>query len=101
MSRPRRGVAALEEFSQVYSQDRRVVVTGLGAITPIGNTPEEFWQGLLKGKSGIDYIRTFDTSDLPVKIAGEVKDLDLDKYVEPKAARRMARFARFSVALVA
>ena len=83
----------------MYGQDRRVVVTGLGAITPIGNTPEEFWQGLLAGKSGIDYIKSFDTSDLPVKIAGEVKDLDLDGYLDPKAARRMARFARFSVAV--
>lgn len=83
----------------MYSNDRRVVVTGLGAITPIGNSAEEYWRGLLAGKSGIDYIRSFDTSDLPVKIAGEVKDLDLDSYLDPKAARRMARFARFSVAV--
>ncbi|HET9494267.1 MAG TPA: beta-ketoacyl-ACP synthase II [Chloroflexia bacterium] len=83
----------------MYSNDRRVVVTGLGAITPIGNSPEEFWKGLLAGKSGIDYIRSFDPAELPVKIAGEVKDLDLDSYLDPKAARRMARFARFSVAV--
>ncbi len=99
MSFPRRSAAVLEEFPPLYSQDRRVVVTGLGAITPVGNTAGEFWQGLLAGKSGIDYIRSFDTSDLPVKIAGEVKNVDLDSYLDPKAARRMARFARFSVAV--
>jgi 3-oxoacyl-[acyl-carrier-protein] synthase II len=80
------------------SSKRRVVITGLGAITPIGNTPEEFWKNLVAGKSGIGYITRFDASDLPVKIAGEVKGFDPEKYIEPKAARRMARFAQFAVA---
>ena len=81
-----------------YSTGRRVVITGLGAVTPIGNTAEEFWRNLVAGKSGISYITRFDISDSPVKIAGEVKDFNPDEYIEPKAARRMARFAQYGVA---
>ncbi|HUP27793.1 MAG TPA: beta-ketoacyl-ACP synthase II [Chloroflexia bacterium] len=80
------------------SKDRRVVVTGLGAITPIGNTAGEFWQSLIAGKSGVGVITRFDPVDVPVKIAAEVKGFDADQYIDPKAARRMARFAQFSVA---
>ncbi len=78
--------------------DRRVVITGLGAVTPIGNTAEEFWKNLVAGKSGIRPITRFDTSNMPVKIAGEVKDFNADDYVDPKAARRMARFSHFAIA---
>ncbi|MGA7732335.1 MAG: beta-ketoacyl-ACP synthase II [Chloroflexia bacterium] len=81
-----------------YSNGRRVVITGLGAITPIGNTAEEFWRNLVAGKSGISYITRFDASDSPVKIAAEVKNFNPDEYIEPKAARRMARFAQYGVA---
>jgi 3-oxoacyl-[acyl-carrier-protein] synthase II len=81
-----------------YSNGRRVVITGLGAITPIGNTAEEFWRNLVAGKSGISYITRFDATDSPVKIAAEVKGFNPDEYIEPKAARRMARFAQYGVA---
>lgn len=83
----------------VYKDEsRRVVITGLGAITPIGNTPEEYWKKLVAGKSGIGPITRFDPTNSPVKIAGEVKGFEPDKFIDPKAARRMARFAQFAVA---
>ena len=58
---------------------RRVVITGLGCVTPIGVGKEEFWNGLVSGKNGIGLITRFDTTDFPVKIAGEVKDWDYTK----------------------
>jgi 3-oxoacyl-[acyl-carrier-protein] synthase II len=67
-------------------------------VTPIGTTAEEFWKNLVAGKSGIGYISHFDPSNLPVKIAGEVKGFNADDYIDPKAARRMARFSHFAVA---
>ncbi len=81
-----------------YNQDRRVVITGLGAITPIGNSVEEFWANLIAGKSGIGPITSFDASNSPVKIAGEVKGFSPDEHMDPKAARRMARFSQYAVA---
>jgi 3-oxoacyl-[acyl-carrier-protein] synthase II len=91
--------APVEVTSLAYNNGRRVVITGLGAVTPLGNTVEEFWKNLLNGKSGIGPITHFDAANLPVKIAGEVRDFDPEQYMEPKAARRMARFAQFSVAV--
>ncbi|MEO8287572.1 MAG: beta-ketoacyl-ACP synthase II [Chloroflexota bacterium] len=83
----------------VYSNnDRRVVITGLGALSPIGNSVEEFWKNLLAGKSGIGPITRFDTTNSPVKIGGEVKDFHPEDYMDAKAARRMARFAHYAVA---
>lgn len=82
-----------------YNTNRRVVITGLGAVTPIGNTAEEFWANLIAGKSGIGYITRFDTTNSPVKIAGEVRGFEPDKYIDPKAARRMARFSQYAVAV--
>ena len=79
-------------------QLNRVVVTGLGAITPIGNNLEEYWQGLVQGKNGIGYITHFDTSDYACKIAGEVKNFDPLNYMPRKDAKRMARFSQFAVA---
>lgn len=76
----------------------RAVVTGIGAITPIGLTAREFWDNLTAGVSGIGPITRFDASDLPVRIAAEVKGFDPGTYMDTKAARRMARFAQFSVA---
>ncbi|MGF1499072.1 MAG: beta-ketoacyl-ACP synthase II [Elainellaceae cyanobacterium] len=76
---------------------KRVVVTGLGAITPLGNTVYNYWQGLLQGHSGIDSITHFDASRLPCQIAGEVKGFDPCDYIERKAAKRMDRFAQFAV----
>lgn len=70
---------------------RRVVITGMGAVTPVGNTVEETWQALLEGKNGIDYIKSIDTSNLKVKIAAEVKNLEIEKYLDAKEARRIDR----------
>jgi 3-oxoacyl-[acyl-carrier-protein] synthase II len=77
---------------------RRVVVTGVGAITPIGNTPDEYWKGLLSGSNGIDFITAFDASRHDCRIAGEVKNFDPHDYFERKEAKRMDRFSQFGVA---
>lgn len=77
---------------------RRVVVTGIGAITPIGNTAEEFWQGLLEGRNGADKITLFDAKDHVTKFAAEVKGFDPTLYTDKKEARRMDRFCQFAVA---
>ena len=65
---------------------RRVVVTGLGAVTPIGNTVPEFWQGIREGRVGIGEITRFDTESFKVKLAAEVRDFDAAERMEPKAA---------------
>ena len=77
---------------------RRVVVTGLGAVTPIGNTVEEFWEGIKEGKVGIGEITKFDTTEYKVKIAAEVKDFQAKDRMDFKAARRMEPFAQYAVA---
>ncbi|MEA5580238.1 beta-ketoacyl-ACP synthase II [Nodularia harveyana UHCC-0300] len=76
---------------------KRVVVTGVGAITPIGNTPDEYWEGLLSGRNGIDTITFFDASRHDCRIAGEVKNFDPLAYMDRKEAKRMDRFAQFGV----
>lgn len=80
---------------------RRVVVTGLGCITPIGNTVEAAWLNLLAGKSGIDLITRFDASAFACKIAGEVKNFDLNSYIAPKEARAMDSFIHYGIAAAA
>ncbi len=70
---------------------RRVVVTGLGSITPVGNDTKATWDNLLKGKSGIDTIKSFDTSNHSVRIAGEVKDFQPEEKINPKTLRRLDR----------
>lgn len=77
---------------------KRVVVTGLGAISPLGNTKDELWDGLIKGKSGIACITKFDTKDHDAKIAGEVKNFDPTLYMEKKEAKRMDLFSQYAVA---
>lgn len=77
---------------------RRVVVTGLGAVTPIGNTVEEFWAGIRAGKVGIGEITRFDTTDYKVKVAAEVKDFVAKERMDSKAARRMEPFSQYAVA---
>ncbi len=77
---------------------RRVVVTGLGAITPIGNSVEEFWNGIKSEKIGFAPISYFDVSEYRAKLAAEVKDFDATKYMDKKAARRMEQFCQFAVA---
>jgi len=77
---------------------RRVVVTGLGLVTPVGNSVEETWTALMNGRSGADYIKKFDAEKFPVKFACEVKDFDPLKYVEKKEARKMGAFIQYAVA---
>ena len=77
---------------------RRAVVTGMGAITPIGNTAEDYWQNLVAGVSGVARIRAYDASGEEVQIAAEVKDFDPRDWMDFKAARRMARFSQIAVA---
>ena len=77
---------------------RRVVVTGLGAVTPIGNSVQEFWEGIREGKTGIGPITRFDAEEYKVRLVAEVKDFDPKKYMEPKMVRRMAPFAQYAVA---
>lgn len=77
---------------------RRVVVTGLGIISPLGNDVGTFWQALIAGKSGIGPLMTFDASAFDSRIAGEVKDFEPAKYLDPKDARRMEKFAQYAVA---
>jgi len=77
---------------------RRVVITGLGPVTPIGIGKENFWNSLIKGKSGIGYITRFDTSDFDTKIGAEVKDFDPSEFIDKKESRRMDRFTQFGVA---
>ena len=76
----------------------RVVITGMGAITPIGNDVESFWQGLKDKKVGIAPITYFDTTDYKCKLAAEVKGFNARDYMDPKAARRMEAFSQFAVA---
>lgn len=78
--------------------NRRVVVTGMGAITPIGKDVDSFWNGLKEKKVGVAPIVQFDTSDFKATLAAEVKDFDPKDYMDPKAAKRMERFAQFAVA---
>lgn len=77
---------------------RRVVITGMGAITPIGNSVDEFWAGIKAGKHGFAPISRFDATEYKAKIAAEVKDFDAKKYMDPKAARRMEPFCQLAVA---
>lgn len=79
-------------------KNRRVVITGMGAITPIGNSVEEFWSGIKEGKTGFGPITYFDTADYRCKLAAEVKDFDPAQYMDKKSARRMEQFCQFAVA---
>ena len=77
---------------------RRVVITGLGAITPVGNNVNDFWNSIKEGRNGIDVITHFDTSDFKVKLAAEVKDFKAENYMDRKQAKRMDRFSQFAIA---
>ena len=79
-------------------KNRRVVITGMGAITPIGNSVEEFWDSIKEGKTGFGSITYFDTADYRCKLAAEVKDFDPTQYMDKKSARRMEQFCQFAVA---
>ena len=76
---------------------KRVVVTGLGAVTPVGNTPEEMWSNLLKGVSGAAPITLFDASKFKTQFACEVKNLKIDDYLDRKEARKMDRYTQLAM----
>lgn len=77
--------------------ERRVVITGMGAITPLGNDSESFWDGVKSGKCGIDRITAFDTAELKVKLAAEVKNFNPEDYLDKKEAKRMDRFCQLAL----
>lgn len=77
---------------------RRVVVTGLGLVTPVGNTVEAAWDALMRGESGVDYIKRFDTEKFSVKFAAEVKNFDPLEFIDKREARRMGAFSHFAIA---
>ena len=78
--------------------DRRVVITGMGAVTPFGNGADKLWDAIKSGKSGISLIERVDVSDLPVKVAGEIKGFDPNEFIEKKEVRRMDRFCQYALA---
>jgi 3-oxoacyl-[acyl-carrier-protein] synthase II len=80
---------------------RRVVVTGVGAVTPVGNTAEEFWAALIQGKSGIGPVTRFDASPLPTRIAGELKGFDPLRYMDKKDDRKFDPFLKYAIACAA
>jgi 3-oxoacyl-[acyl-carrier-protein] synthase II len=81
-----------------YMNNKRVVVTGLGAVTPLGNNVESTWNGILEGKTGIGPLTRLNADDYPAKVAAELKDFDIEEYVERKEARKMDRFTHYAVA---
>jgi 3-oxoacyl-[acyl-carrier-protein] synthase II len=81
-----------------YRLNRRVVVTGIGLVTPVGNSVETTWTALVQGRSGADYIKKFDTEKFSVRFACEVKDFDPLNYVEKKEARKMGAFIHYAIA---
>ena len=85
----------------MYIGRRRVVVTGMGAITPLGDSVDEYWKSLVKGKSGIGPMTLADPTEYPCKVAGEIPDFDPGTYINPREARRMARFSQTAVAAAA
>ena len=76
---------------------KRVVITGLGAITPLGNNVDEFWKGIKDGKCGIDYITKFDTTDFKVKLAAEVKGYNAEDYFDRREAKRLDKFSQYAM----
>lgn len=81
--------------------ERRVVITGMGAVTPIGNNVKEFWEGLKSGKCGIDFIKSFDPSELKAKLAGELKDFDPTVAVDKKETKRMDKYSVYAMVAAA
>lgn len=77
---------------------KRVVVTGIGAVSPVGNSAEESWDAVLNGKSGVGMLTRIDSDQFPVKVAAEVTDFDIEDYIEKKDARKMDRFTHFALA---
>ena len=76
---------------------RRVVITGLGTVNPLGNNATEFWQRVQEGASGVKKITRFDASDFPSRIAGEIRDFDDSQIIESRESRRMDLFSRYAI----
>ncbi|HZN42901.1 MAG TPA: beta-ketoacyl synthase N-terminal-like domain-containing protein, partial [Actinomycetota bacterium] len=76
----------------------RVVVTGIGPVTPVGTGVEEFWAGLTSGRNGVREISRFPTDDLTVKVAGDVHDFEPSRWLDPKEIRRTDRFSHYAIA---
>ncbi|RCV44408.1 hypothetical protein SETIT_9G371500v2 [Setaria italica] len=91
---PERGVV---ETKKADVKERRVVVTGMGVVTPLGHDPDEFYNNLLQGISGISEIEAFDCSRYPTRIAGEIKSFSTDGWVAPKLAKRMDKFMQYLI----
>ena len=85
-------------MTQRNGRDRRVVVTGMGVISPLGNTVDELWERALNGESGITALTAIDPGDYPCKVAGQVHDFEPNEWMDRKDARRMARFSQFAIA---
>src|SRR5207248_10457752 len=77
---------------------RRIVVTGLGVVSPVGSTVKAAWDAILRGESGIGPVTRFDVSAFPVRIGGSVRDFDVSQYISPQEARRMGEFRQYGVA---
>lgn len=77
---------------------RRVVITGIGAVTSLGIGADKLWESIKDGKSGISMIEGIDVSDLPTKVASQVKDFDPSSFIDRKEVKRMDRFAQFALA---
>ena len=77
--------------------ERRVVITGMGALTPVGNNIDEMWESLKQGKCGIDEITRFDTTDYKVKLAGELKNFNEEEYLEKKECRKLDKFSKYAM----
>ena len=92
------GVSLNRSSIQVNMSRRRVVVTGLGCVSPVGNTVEQAWANLLAGQSGVGLITKFDASAFSCRIAGEVKNFDLEPYISAKDARAMDTFIHYGIA---
>ncbi len=84
-------------MTQAPRQPRRVVITGVGIVSPVGNSVPEAWRSVAAGKSGISEIASFDTEGFPIKIAGEIRDWDATQYFDPKQARHLDRSAQFGM----
>jgi len=84
-------------FREVIKLKNRVVITGMGSITPVGNDVNTFWNSIKDGKCGIDKITAFDASDYKVELAAEVKDFDVTKYIDKREARRLDKFSQFAM----
>ena len=78
--------------------NRRVVITGMGAITPIGNSLDDYWEGLINGKSGANLIQRFDTTNFKTRFACEVKNFDPEIFIDKKAIKRMDPFTHYALA---